>query len=98
MDNWVLKEVDEMKTGIENLEDVLIDDHIIEKVDKEKFLGDIISVDGRNTKNIAFRKGQAVGIRNNICSILRDVCFGPFHFEVFSLQVACWQTVRLGMD
>ena len=82
VDNWELKKADEFKTGICNLEDVLVDDHILEKVDKEKYLGDVISVDGRNTKNIAARKAKAVGIVHSIMSILQDICFGPFHFEV----------------
>jgi hypothetical protein len=51
-------------------------------VDKDKYLGDIISVDGRNTKNILARKGKAIGITNNITSILQEMCFGPYYFEV----------------
>ena len=74
--------MDEFKTGIGNLEDVLVEDHILDKVDTEKYLGDIISVDGKNTKNIAARKAKAVGIVNGINSILQDICFGSFHFEV----------------
>ena len=82
VDNWELKKVDEFQTGIGNLEDTLVDEHTLEKVGKEKYLGDIISVDGRNSKNIAARKAKAIGIVNGIMSILQDVCFGPFHFEV----------------
>ena len=62
--------MDEVKTGVENLEDVLVGSHDLEKVDKEKYLGDIISVDGRNRKNTTSRKGKAVGIINQITSIL----------------------------
>ena len=82
VDNWELHKVDEVKTGVENLEDVLVGSHDLEKVDKEKYLGDIISVDGRNRKNINSRKGKAVGIIIQITSILQDICFGPFHMEV----------------
>ena len=82
VDNWELHKVDEVKTGVENLEDVLVGSHDLEKVDKEKYLGDIISVDGRNRKNINSRKEKAVGIINQITSILQDICFGPFHMEV----------------
>ena len=42
----------------------------------------LFSVDGRNKKNINSRKGKAVGIINQITSILQDICFGPFHMEV----------------
>jgi hypothetical protein len=51
-------------------------------MEKEKYLGDIISVDGKNSKNIQARKGKAIGIINQITSILQDICFGPYHFEV----------------
>ena len=79
IDNWELKKVDESETGLGNLEDVLVGSHNLERVDKDKYLGDIISVDGRNTKNISARKGKAIGITNNITSILQEMCFGPYY-------------------
>ena len=53
-----------------------------EKVNRERYLGDVISVDGRNTKNIESRKAKSKGIIDSITSILQEICFGPFHFEV----------------
>ena len=82
IDNWELKKVDDSETGLGNLEDVLVGNHNLEKVDNDKYLGDIISVDGRNTKNIIARKGKAIGITNKIISILQEMCFGPYYFEV----------------
>jgi hypothetical protein len=45
-------------------------------VEEEKYLGDIISNNGKNTKNIEARKNRGTGIVNQIMSILEDICFG----------------------
>ena len=60
----------------------MVESHTLEKLDEDKYLGDIISVDGKNSKNIQARRGKAVGIVNQINSILQDICFGPYQFEV----------------
>ena len=54
----------------------------MEEVIEEKYLGDILSEDGRNMKNILARVSKGVGITNNIMSILEEICFGNYHFEV----------------
>ena len=48
----------------------------MEEVFEEKYLGDILSEDGRNMKNILARVSKGVGITNNIMSILEEICFG----------------------
>ena len=53
-----------------------------EKVIEEKYLGDIISHDGKNTKNIISRVNKGVGISNQIMSIMEEIYFGPYYFEV----------------
>ena len=50
--------------------------------DDEKYLGDIISYNGMNTKNIKARVDKGVGNVKQIMSILQEVCFGKFQFEV----------------
>ena len=82
IDNWGIKKADEAKTGFDNLKDVQLEDYKIESVDKDKYLGDIISTDGSNMKNVLSRKEKSIGINKQICSMLNDWCFGPFHFEV----------------
>ena len=57
-------------------------DYKIESVEEEKYLGDIISSDGSNLKNVVTRKGKSKGILKQIGSILEEVCYGQFHFEV----------------
>ena len=52
-----------------------------EKVDK-MYLGDIISVIGRNIKNIKARVAKGKGINSRILSILNGIPFGQYFFEV----------------
>ena len=57
IDNWKLVKKDNLKTGYENLEEVLGDEAPMEMVSFDKYLGDLISADGSNDKNIQARKG-----------------------------------------
>ena len=54
----------------------------LETTDSEKYLGDIISKDGSNTKNIESRRNKGIGIVNQIMSKLEGTVYGPFYFEV----------------
>jgi hypothetical protein len=82
VDGWDIKSVDQIETKEIIMEDEHTGLHEMETVDKEKYLGDIISNDGKNTKNIAARKNRGTGIVNQIMSILEDICFGKHHFKV----------------
>ena len=85
IDSWGIKKMDEAKTGFKNLIDVQIDDHKIENVEKDKYLGDIITTDGNNMRNVVARKAKSVGIIKQIHTMLNEVCYGPYHFEVAML-------------
>ena len=54
----------------------------MEASETEKYLGDHISNDGKNGKNIQARKSKGTGIIDQIISILDGTVYGPFHFEV----------------
>ena len=54
----------------------------MEESETEKYLGDLISNDGKNEKNIKARKDKGQGIVDQIMSILESTVFGPFQFEV----------------
>ena len=54
----------------------------MEQVKDDKYLGDILSVDGKNTKNIKERVSKGVGIIANILNLLDVINFGPFYFEI----------------
>ena len=75
-DKWIVENFDETNTsGRSGFEDVLVRDHLIEEVSEEKYLGDIISKDGKNTKNIIARKDKAMGSSNHhfeVAIVLRN--------------------------
>ena len=54
----------------------------MEDKNEEKYLGDVISHDGRNIKNIKARVNKGTGIVNNIMTKLEGIPFGKYYFEV----------------
>ena len=48
----------------------------------EKYLGDLISNDGSNIKNILSRKAKGTGIVDQIMVKPRGTVYGPFYYEV----------------
>jgi hypothetical protein len=65
-----------------DMEDVFCGSSRVESSEKEKYLGDIISHNGSNVKNIASRKAKGIGAGNKIMDYLEETIFGPFYFEV----------------
>ena len=49
---------------------------------QQKYLGDIISSDTKLDENIKMRHDKGLGIVNQIISILKEVSFGMFYFEI----------------
>ena len=82
VNTWKMKKNKEYETGIKNLIDVQTDDHKIELAEDEKYLGDIITVDGKNSKNIDARVSKAQGIIQQLKCIFEEMSFGHFIFEV----------------
>ena len=64
------------------LEDVLGAPHLLKRLQNDKYLGDVISVDGKNFKNIEAKVSKAIGIAKTLKNYLEDMCLGPFYFEV----------------
>ena len=60
VDGWKVVEVTEVTTGEKTLEDEYAGVHKMKEVDNEKYLGDILSSDGKNCKNIAARKNRGL--------------------------------------
>ena len=79
VDGWIMKEVTELKTGEVVLDEQHIGSTKMDEVAEEKYLGDILSEDGKNMKNIIAR---GTGITNQIISILEEICFGNYFFQV----------------
>ena len=81
LDTWKIEESDEYNSGQEEFNDVIDEDYKIEHSEEERYLGDLITSDGKNIKNIAARKAKGIGIVDKIFSTLNDVFFGPYYFQ-----------------
>ena len=55
---------------------------IMPEVTEDVYLGDIISSNGKNTKNIKSRISKGLGIMNQIFNLLENISFGPHYFEM----------------
>ena len=81
VDNWKEKDV-RNETGKEVIEDIFVGKVMMEEAEDEKYLGDIISRDGKNIKNIKARVNKGKGIVKKILDILETIPFGKLYFTV----------------
>ena len=58
----------------------------MEKVNEKKYLGDIISFDVKNKKNIVEKTNRAVGITNKISTTLSERPYGRHHYKAAKLM------------
>ena len=77
-----MKNVMNIQTGEYELKDQFEGSKGMEESVMEKYLGDLITNDGSNAKNIAARKAKGQGILDQIIGKLSGVMYGPFYFEV----------------
>ena len=52
------------------------------EVTEETYLGDILSCDGKNAKNLKSRISKGIGIVNQITNLMERISFGQHHFEI----------------
>jgi 3-deoxy-D-manno-octulosonate 8-phosphate phosphatase KdsC-like HAD superfamily phosphatase len=57
----------------------------MESVAHDTYLGDIISSDGRNSKNIKKRISKGIGISTQIVNLLSSICLGEYYMEIAML-------------
>ena len=69
VDSWKEVEKENVDTGILEIEDKFEGEEIMEEKSEEKYLGDLISKDGRNLKNIQARINKGKGIVTTILNI-----------------------------
>ena len=62
--------------------DLKIHGYNMEKVDSDKYLGDILTVTGSNTLNLKDRVGKGIGKINEMISILETISFGYQYFRI----------------
>ena len=82
VDGWKMKTVTEVETGKCKQEEEYSGTHGMEEVQAEKYLGDILSNDGKNVKNVTARRNRGTGIVTQIMEKLNDICFGKHFFKV----------------
>ena len=75
------------------------------KVAVKSIWGQIISNDGSNVKNVAFRAGKGTGMVNMIENIIKNIPGGKYHFELavilrnaylISSMLLCYPAVKCG--
>ena len=67
----------------------------MQKSKSQRYLGDIISANGKNDENIADRFKRGIGLATQITGILKEISFGQFFFEqalLFSSEMQSWLT------
>ena len=82
VDNWEEVQIVNDETGLSGIEDRYQGKHIMEEPTEEKYLGDLISRDGKNEKNIKARVRKCTGIVEKIMTMLEGIPFGKYHFEI----------------
>ena len=85
VDNWKLVNTNEYFTNVENVKDEEDGQIKLDTVEHEKYLGDIITVNGKTNKNILARRSKGIGIVNQVLTILEGTCYGPHVFQVSML-------------
>ena len=82
VDTWKELKVFNEEIGVDVMEDNYTREEYMEEKNEEKYLGDILSNDGRNIKNIKARIEKGKGIASKIISMLDAFPFGNQHFEI----------------
>ena len=54
----------------------------MKQVEFDTYLGDIISADGTNTRNINSRVGKGIGKMNEILNMLEKISLGQSYFKI----------------
>ena len=81
VDMWKEIPVQENNLELKYL-DVFEGESIMEEKDSEKYLGDVISVDGKNMRNIKTRINKCTGVVNKILTMLEAIPFGKQYFTI----------------
>ena len=82
VDDWEEIENKKKNKGSIDIRDEYIGEQINDDSSDEKYLGEIISKDGRNIKNIKARVDKGKGIIKKIMNILNCISFGRIYFQI----------------
>ena len=59
-----------------------VHDQVMKSVDRERYLGDILSSDSKINHNIQDRVNKGTGYINQILSMLKEISFGLYYFSM----------------
>ena len=81
VDNW--KEKDEPNSDFKEIRvgDMFDGEERMEETEQQKYLGDIVSKDGRNIKNFKMRVNKGIGIAKNVLNMLEGIYFRKYYYE-----------------
>ena len=82
VEGWKVSEAEDFHTGVTTVEESYDGEHLMSAEGVEKYLGQIISSDSTNTRNIEFIRNKGIGITNKIVHTLSAVSAGKYHFEM----------------
>ena len=82
VDGWKEENVTNVEANFVKIEDTYEGEEILKLTEGEKYLGDILTNDGRNYKNIMSRKNKGTAQVNEIHAIIAEIMLGKDHFEV----------------
>ena len=82
IDGWKMKQIKHIETGLFQSQEIYQGDIEMEEKISDKYLGQIISRDGKNTKNIEMRALKGIKISKTILSILNRNPGGKYNFEI----------------
>ena len=81
IDKWEEKEIESCDTKNFKIEDTYEGEEMMEEKEIERYLGDIISKDGRNLKNFKARVNKGIGIVKKILTFWKVYPLENFNHE-----------------
>ena len=82
VDNWKEMEIVNEEKNVQEITDFIEGEKDMESKESEKYLGDLISADGKNLRNIKSRVAKGTGIVSKIITMLEGIPFGRFYYQV----------------
>ena len=82
VDGWAMKNVKDVETGEIKRQDILEGSMEISHLDSDKYLGQTLGADGKNTSNIEKMKNKGIGIQNRIIQMLEVMSGGRYNFQI----------------
>ena len=74
----------------DNCHELRVNNLTMKRSTKETYLGEILSSDGKINDNITGRHNKGIGAANTIISLLKEVYFGKYYFEMaFLFETQC---------